>query len=111
MNRAGISAARSARGADTWALVDGLTIYFCDPHRPCKPPTNENTSNILRRWLPEGTNLSVHSRPDLVIGGSSGLNRNNALHTHRILAMQTPSRNNDYTTTPRYASQTISQAA
>ena len=51
--------------ADTWPLTDGLTIYFCDPHAPWQRPTNENTIGILRRWLPKGTSLSVHSPTDL----------------------------------------------
>ena len=51
--------------ADTEALVDGLTIYFCDPHSPWQRPTNENTNGILRRWLPKGTNLNAYSRADL----------------------------------------------
>ena len=50
---------------DTEALIDGLTIYFCDPHAPWQRPTNENTNGILRRWLPKGTDLSIHSRTDL----------------------------------------------
>ena len=51
--------------ADTEALVDGLTIYFCDPHSPWQRPTNENTNGILRRWLPKGTDLNAYSRADL----------------------------------------------
>ena len=50
---------------DTEALVDGLTIYFCDPHSPWQRPTNENGNGILRRWLPKGTDLNAYSRKDL----------------------------------------------
>ena len=51
--------------ADTEALIDGLTIYFCDPHSPWQRPTNENTNGILRRWLPKGTDLNKYTRSDL----------------------------------------------
>ena len=54
-----------AAWADTEALIEGLTIYFCDPHSPWQRPTNENTNGILRRWLPKGTDLNLHSRADL----------------------------------------------
>ena len=50
---------------DTEALIDGLTIYFCDPHAPWQRPTNENGNGILRRWLPKGTDLNVYTRADL----------------------------------------------
>jgi transposase, IS30 family len=51
--------------ADTETFVDGLTIFFCDPHSPWQRPTNENTNAILRRWLPKGTDLNAYSRADL----------------------------------------------
>ena len=51
--------------ANTEALIDGLTIYFCDPHAPWQRPTNENGNGILRRWLPKGTDLNAHTRADL----------------------------------------------
>ena len=50
---------------DTEALIDGLIVSFCDPHAPWQRPTNENTNGILRRWLPKGTDRSVHARTDL----------------------------------------------
>jgi transposase, IS30 family len=49
----------------TEALIDGLTIYFCDPHSPWQRPTNENTNGILRRWLPKSTDLSIYTPTDL----------------------------------------------
>jgi IS30 family transposase len=49
----------------TEELIDGLTIYFCDPHSPWQRPTNENTNGILRRWLPKGTDLSIYNPADL----------------------------------------------
>ena len=51
--------------AVTERLVENLTIFFCDPHSPWQRPTNEHTNGMLRRWLPKGTNLAVHTRADL----------------------------------------------
>jgi IS30 family transposase len=51
-----------------WAQLSAeldLPVYFCDPHSPWQRPTNEHTNGLLRRWLPKGTDLSVHSQTGL----------------------------------------------
>jgi IS30 family transposase len=43
----------------------GIEVYFCDPHAPWQPGSNENTNGLLGQYFPKGTDFSVLSEAEL----------------------------------------------
>ncbi len=51
-----------SRETARWADIEqalGVEVYFCDPHPPWQRGTNEHTNGLLRRRLPNSTDLNI----------------------------------------------------
>jgi IS30 family transposase len=48
-----------------FTVATGIPIYFCDPRSRWQRGSTENTSGLLRQYMPKRSDLTIHSAEDL----------------------------------------------